>query len=274
LNEKEVAFQTTSPPTYVVADIHVLDGQAGRGYERGQKVTTAGGKIDAVVEEVDGYGGIVRLWWDETKAYDENPETVSPGTVDADDQDEFGDLRPNPDPVQDKKPLSFVVLSPKTGTGYAYVRVVTRYAPGSFPVYGTLAHANRHDPLVQASYMTGYVERKLTDAVVMKFVGYVSQHDPRWPWSETVYGGNVPVVQNRPPTSPRGVVPKLGDLWYVSAVEPVKPPLSGTGDIPPESALPDTAFPWGGSAKNLLKWDGFKWVEETTEYRPESYRLQ
>jgi hypothetical protein len=208
LNEKEVALQTTSPLTYLVVGIHVLDGQAGKGYEQGQKVTTAGGKIDAVVEEVDGYGGIVRLWWDETKAYDENPETVSPGTVDADDQDEFGDLRPNPDPVQDKKPLSFVVLSPKTGTGYAYVRVVTRYAPGDYPAYGTLGHADGHDPLVQASYMTGFVEKKLTDAVVMKFVGYVSRYDPRWPWSVTKVGMDEPENPNRPSTSPSGVTPK------------------------------------------------------------------
>jgi hypothetical protein len=41
LNEKEVALQTTSPATYLVVGVYVL--QAGKNYEKGQTVTTAGG---------------------------------------------------------------------------------------------------------------------------------------------------------------------------------------------------------------------------------------
>jgi hypothetical protein len=186
-------------------------------------------------------------------------ETINPGTVEADENDVFDNAH-DPHAPQSNRPLYYPVLPVNQDGAAARVRVVTRYAPGDYPAYGALGHANRHDPLVQASYMTGYVDKKLEDAVVMRFVGYVSRYDPRWPWSPTKTGVDAPQQPDRPSDSPDGVIPKTGDLWYAydAGVDPS--PSSGTGAITPETAGPDTHFPWGvhAQSRDLFRWDGFE----------------
>ena len=242
--EKEVALQTTSPETYLVVGIQVQNG--GSGYTKGQYVTIDD-EVVARVTEVTGSGGVLSLWFDDTKVYTKDHETSNPGTTDPDGPDYFR------------------LMSPATGTNYATVTVVTRYAPGEHPRYGDLGHATVHDPLVQASYMIGFVDKKLEGLLAMKFVGYVSQYDPRWPWSATQVGNpNAPVTATKPAGSQDGVEPEAGELWYVSNVVPSV--NANTGAIVPESAAPDTLFPWGTSSQTvgkLWRWDGKAWVSHT-----------
>ena len=270
LYEKEVSLQTTEPPSFLVIGIHPIDGHEGSGYTEGQEVSLLGdfGELQARVVKTKN-GGIEELDWDRDHVYDTNPETINRGTVEADENDVFDKIT-DPTATPSSKPLYYEVKpTPVNGTP-CRVRVVTHYAPGAYPRYGTLGHPTVHDPLVQASYLTGYVDKALERTVVMTFRGYVSKYDPRWPWSATQAGNpNAPVDPNRPNGSPRGITPDTGDLWYESSVKPAEPSSSGTGAIAPESLLsqlPDP--PW-----RVRRWDGFAWVpgvlSDSRTYEPD-----
>jgi hypothetical protein len=146
LNEKEIALQTTNPATFLVIGIHVVTGKAGSKYTVGQKVTIGpnNAEIEAKVTSVNSGGGITGLWFDDTKAYSVNLETINPGTVEADENDVFDDAHDPHAPVS-VKPRSYGVYPKPVNGTFAEVRVVTRYALGDYPSYGALGHATVHD---------------------------------------------------------------------------------------------------------------------------------
>ena len=252
LYEKEVTLQTTSPPSYLITSVYPIDDHRGTGFKVGDQLefTGNGNTVKVRVTSITTSGAIASLSWDEDHVYASNPETINPGTLEADENDTFDtpNLGAN----------AYYVLRPTPTNGTpCWVRVITRYAPGDYPRYGDLGHATVHDPLVQASYLTGYVDKALDRAIVLTFRGYVSQYDPRWPWSATkTDGSDQPTNPNRPAGSLSGTSPDVGDLWYQSTVTPALPPTDGTGSIAPESILASLpATPW-----QVRRWDGFAWL--------------
>jgi hypothetical protein len=84
-NKKEVALQTTGPPTYLVIGIHVIEGAGGSGYTNGGKVTINHSSGDESIRAEVGTGGsLVELESDDTKVYTANFETVNRGTLEND----------------------------------------------------------------------------------------------------------------------------------------------------------------------------------------------
>jgi hypothetical protein len=251
------------------------------------------------VTGVGGNGEIASIWFNDSEYHDYNFDTINPGTTEWDEAfywdgafhcptaGQYEVYKPGFD-TKEWRRRAYREVSAKSGGTSAYIRVYTLYAPFGNVEYGDFAHANRHDPLVQSSFLQGYVNERLSGMTVMKFIGYVSWNDPRWPWSEDNIAGTGPKtgypavmpddgwpsygIGNFDPETKIGT-PSMGDLWYKSSAstDPNDPP--GPPVVMPENAEPDMFFPWGikSGSGALFEWNGLKWENATTVSYPDGY---